>query len=82
MTCVYTGARVFFENYGMIVSADLFIVSNCVIIRWMPESRVYVNSVNISEATHKVADLRNCWHREDLGVTVVPANMISGSMAR
>lgn len=82
MTCVYTGARVYFENYGMIVSADLFIVSNCVIIRWMPESRVYVNSVNISEATHSVRDLRDCWHREDIGVTVVPANKISGSMAR
>ena len=82
MTCVYTGARVFFENYGMVVAADLFVVSSCVIIRWSIQSRIIADPTYQGEITHRVADLRGCWHREDLGVTVVPANMISGSMAR
>lgn len=82
MTCVYTGARVFFENYGMVVAADLFVVGDCVIIRWMPNSKRFPADEGDVENTHQVRDLRGCWHREDIGVTVVPANMISGSMAR
>jgi len=77
MTCIKTGARVYFENYGIIAAADLYTVGDTIIIRWTPQSYNQATREDIKQATHSVflrgSDL---WHREDLGVTVVPSHMI------
>lgn len=80
MTCTYTGARVYFDEYGYLVPADLYKVDYCIIIRWNTNGKEYVDPG--SEATHNVPTLRNGWHREDIGVTVIPESALIGPVYR
>ena len=67
--CIYTGARVLFEDYGYQVAADLFQCGNQVLIQWMPQSKDY----DPREPTHHVA-IGHGYHHEDRGVTVVASH--------
>jgi len=64
--CIYTGAVVFFEEYGSYVRADLFRCGNQILIQWMPESLTY----DKMEPTHTVK-IGHGYHHEKRGVTVV-----------
>lgn len=78
MTCVKTGARIYFRNYGMLVAGDVYIVQDTYIFRWNPDSVQYVS--NDENATHEVEYIENSeswWHRADLGVTVVPEYLVT-----
>lgn len=79
MSCIKTGAKVYFENYGMTVPADLFSVEDCIIIRWNNANPFY-GTVEEGNADYKVDYCFNSelwWHRDDLGVTVVPRYTLS-----
>ena len=65
--CIYTGALVFFEEYGSTARADLFQCGNQVLIQWMPESLEYGNE---REATHRVY-IGHGYHHTKRGITVV-----------
>jgi hypothetical protein len=80
MTCVYTGASVYFPEYGFYAPADLYLVGAAVIIRWNVEGKYYT-TVDRAAASHQ-AITRNGWHREDLGVTVVPLLDLTGEAFR
>jgi hypothetical protein len=74
MTCIKTGARVYFEDYGFIAPADIFKVGDCYIIRWNVEGKRF--DAELSEATHQVDSFPysdDWWHRDDMGVTVIPS---------
>lgn len=78
MTCTKTGARIYFLNYGMWVVGDAFFVGDCFIFRWNIHSKQYENAID--HATHIVEDIAmsdSWWHRDDLGVTVVPAYLVT-----
>jgi hypothetical protein len=78
MTCVKTGAKVYFENYGMVVPADVFQVGDTYVIRWNPGGRHYCKFED-SFADWNVIQITNSevwWHRDDLGVTVVPREYV------
>ena len=71
MTPFKTGARVFFENYGCTVPADLYSLENVVIIRGNFAAPVYSSD----NATHTVTQVNfdeQWFHRSDIGITVVP----------
>lgn len=77
MTCVKTGAMIYFRNYGMLVVGDAFQVGDTYIFRWNIHSIEYTSD---SRATHVVETIMNSgvwWHRDDLGVTVVPNEYVS-----
>lgn len=77
MSCIYTGARVYFTNYGMMAPADLYRCRGAIIIRW---NKVGVEYGQLTDqATHVLeyyAGEDSVWHREDLGVTVCDGSMI------
>lgn len=78
MTCIKTGARIYFENYGMLVPGDIYAVGNCVIIRWSNVAPRFGDD-ELPNASHYVPFIVNSetwWHRNDLGVTVLPASML------
>lgn len=77
--CTYTGATVEFEEYGFLAPADLYLVGDTVVIRWNPNGKTY--QYGESEVTHG-ARLTNSFHREDLGVTVVPLGDFRGNPVR
>jgi hypothetical protein len=69
MTCIKTSP------------ADLYVVGDCVIIRWNPMGIVY--NQESTRATHTVnlpPISTGCWHRDDLGVTVVTKDCIQGAL--
>jgi len=77
MTCIKTGARVHLENYDVIVAADLYSVGDVIIVRWTPQSYHQATPEDLKHATHSVRLVgHDLWHRDDLGVTVVPSHMI------
>lgn len=79
--CIKTGARVFFDNYGFKVPADIYEEANCYIIRWNGLSKDYCTSDD-PEITHVVTlPVMGGWHRDDLGVTVIPRECL-GTTAR
>ena len=75
MTCIKTGATVWFENYGIAVPADVYEIGDCYVIRWNPHGKVFRPA---KDADWKVAfcNASVIWHRDDLGVTVVPQDMV------
>jgi len=78
VTCIKTGARIYFENYRTLVVGDAFCIGNCFIFRWNASSIRYDQSPK--DATHIVDFVENSsnwWHRDDLGVTVVPAHLVT-----
>jgi hypothetical protein len=78
--CTYTGARVFFFDYDFVVPADLYVVGDVVIIRWNIKGRLYITPD--TETTHEVTVGKDGWHREDIGVTVVPKVQFFGPLYR
>lgn len=80
MTCVKTGAKVYFENYGTLVVGDVFVIGSCHVIRWNVHSKQYISyDEGFAQATHLVMEICNSetwWHREDIGVTVVPSDLV------
>ena len=72
MTCIKTGAQVYFENYGFAVPADIYEVGDCYVVRWSKEGKEFRESdvENDWVVMYWVGDA--VWHREDLGVSVVP----------
>ena len=79
MTCTYTGARVYFKDYGFIAPADLYSVGNTVIIRWNAEGKDYVDDPSYE---HAVTIGFSGFHRDDLGITVVPESQFEGRVYR
>jgi hypothetical protein len=81
MSCVYTGALVHFVEYGFTAPADLYDVGNATVIRWNQLGQQYVQSQEQEDAaTHQAyfgCDDNN-FHREDLGVTVLPSHSVVG----
>lgn len=76
MTCIKTGACVLFENYGYVVAADIYEIHGVYVIRWNTASRFFMDINDPkNRCTHAVTNIGSTdewWHREDLGVTVVP----------
>lgn len=78
MTCIKTGARVHFTNYGCTVSADIFQVADAVVVRTMRNPN-NLPSQPVSKATHELTAPpigRNEFWRDDLGVFVVPSQYL------
>lgn len=76
MTCIKTGATVHFANYNMAVPADIFRVGDCYVIRWNVNGQVYRELEHSDWAVAPYEDSAKVWHREDLGVTVVPKEFL------
>jgi hypothetical protein len=73
MTCIKTGARVYFRNYGFIAPADLYKVRDNIIIRWTTAGVQYVpNDADATFVVEYVNTSEDWWFRDDLGVCVVP----------
>lgn len=75
MSCVFTGCKIYFRNYGYVARGDAYLLNNnTLIFRWNPESREWVDEVasNANFCIQVLAHESDWWHREDLGVTVVP----------
>ncbi len=69
--CLKTGARVYLEQYGVLVAADIYAIEggNVRIVRYTTGSPTYTTP-NDEYITH-IADIADAWHREDLGVIVM-----------
>lgn len=76
MTCIKTGAKVHFLNYDRIVSADIYRVSDAIIIRvtgdveiigWTPWSL----QGKQFKVTHEVQFVNTDFVRVDLGIFVI-----------
>lgn len=81
MTCIKTGANVWFSAYGFIARCDVYEMGNCFIFRWNTEGIEYCTEQSVPTGTWCVfAPFEfDSWHRQDLGVTVVPNfNVIQG----
>lgn len=77
MTCIKTGARIFFENYGYGVVGDVFVVGDCYTFRWNNRSVDYnFKSDNATHIVRQIEDSSSWFHREDLGITVVPCYLV------
>lgn len=74
MSCIYTGARVYFREYNATVPADLFQCGNQVLIQWEPEGLQYGYS---DDVTH-VVDIRHGYHHEKRGVSVTHETNVTG----
>lgn len=77
MTCIKTGARVLFDNYGVTVSADLYQVGNCCIVRTNPYALCEEKS-NSFDATHVFdCNQSDVFFRDDIGIFIVPMSAIT-----
>lgn len=74
MTCVKTGARVYFADYGILVAADLHQVAGATLIRFNPNSKRYVDQRD-SQITHEVSISMESFFSQD-GNAVVPNSFI------
>lgn len=83
MTCIKTGARVHFVNYGQVLAADLYRVNDAIVIRVLRPGSLELNlgtTIQLEHATHAVvapAGGQNEFWRDDLGVFVVPEDCIT-----
>lgn len=77
MTCVKTGARIYFDNYGMSVVGDVYLIDNTFIFRWNIDSIEYGDvPVRTTHRIDYIVDSSSWWHREYLGITVVPRHLV------
>jgi hypothetical protein len=78
MTCIKTGARVFFPEYGVVLPADLYAIGNCILIRTNPGAITKSNGTyNAMDATHIVAaGYGDSFYRDDIGIFVVPQGRV------
>lgn len=77
MTCIKTGAKVHFKDYGSVVPADIYQVSGAIIVRVAPSAKVDCpNECPALLPTHiltaPVGGEEEFW-RTDLNVFVVPS---------
>lgn len=78
MSCIKTGARIYFANYGMMVVGDVFVVMDTFVFRWNVNSKDYEEpSERASHFVELIHDSESWWHRDDLGVTVVPSYLVT-----
>lgn len=77
MTCIKTGARVFLENLGCVLAADLYEVGDCIVIRSNPKAMENANRLPGAAYTHSVWLTGKEFFRVDIGVIVVPAGQVS-----
>lgn len=76
MACVKTGATVYFADYGFVSPADLYSVGDTCVIRWNEMGKHFL-SLEESHASHIVVlPITEQFHRDDLGITVVPWSAI------
>lgn len=78
MTCIKTGAHVWFANYGYTVVGDLYAVGDCIVLRWNTNSIIYSSAIE-AYASHYIEYIfsDHLWfHRDDLGITVVSRECI------
>lgn len=67
MTCIKTGARVYFPEYNCQVAADLYLVDNVDVVRFYPEQ--WQQNFTKEGATHHAFTEGGFW-RPDLGILV------------
>lgn len=77
MTCIKTGARVHFVDYGQTLPADLFQINDAILVHVNIQYALDTNqgTIDSSRATHEVKSVfggGNEFWRDDLGVFVVP----------
>ena len=77
MTCVKTGARIYFRNYGMLVVGDVYLVHDTFIFRWNTNSIQYTDDKDATHVVDTIQDSNSWWHRDDIGVTVVPGYLVT-----
>lgn len=83
MTCVKTGARIYFQDYGMMVVGDAYFIGDCFIFRWNVNSKDYNSSAeNATYVIDRTVAVSSYWHRDDLGVTVAPAYLVAALAER
>lgn len=80
MACIKTGARVYLEEYGQTLPADLHTVGDCVVIR-MNMGMFDTEDSNFSKvgATHSVvigSSENSYWNKRE-GTLVVPINNLT-----
>lgn len=73
--CVYTGARVLFQEYGVMVAADLFTCGDQILIQFEPQSATF--DWLPDDVTHHVK-IGHGYHHEKRGVAVVPDSACVG----
>lgn len=76
MTCIKTGAKVLFTNYGKVLPADIYQVADAIVIRTHPNALDWGDGLENVKATHEVTSPfggRDEFWRDDIGVFVVPA---------
>ncbi len=80
MTCIKTGAVVYFESYGVTKRADVYEVGNARIVRTTDKSEddFHANQDGSKKVTHVVKAPYGIdpFHRPDIGVFVYPATHI------
>lgn len=82
MPAIYTGARVYFLDYGFSAPADLYAVGDAaVVIRWNVEGKRYGRLDDTTGVTHRVV-IGDDFHRPDLGMTVVRRSGFDGPIER
>jgi hypothetical protein len=81
MTCIKTGARVLLECYDLVVSADLYAVGDCIIVRSNPDAvKEHKDMREFGPPTHIVnlnfpnyhLDGVDSFCRDDIGIFIVP----------
>lgn len=78
MTCIKTGAQVYFANYGVVVAADIFSVAGAVVVRTNGNIDGLGRSPDETYFTHTIYSepLNKEFWRPDLGVFVVPEHCL------
>lgn len=78
MTCIYTGAVPYLEDYSAFLrGADIYRVGNSIIIRWTGKGLDYAPPDD--SITHKITiGFDTAFFREDIGILVVPENCVEG----
>ena len=83
MTCIKTGARVYFPQYGQMLPADLFQINDAILVRVMQKDSLEQGlgfGGNPLNATHEVVSPQggvNEFWRDDLGIFCVPIECVT-----
>lgn len=77
MTCIKTGAIVYFMNYDVVAPADIYQVGNARVVRTPQTLGEYQNAPLDLKPTHAIhsTGIVEFW-RPDLGVFVVPEDLV------
>lgn len=76
MSCIKTGAWVYFANYGMRVVCDVYKIGNCYIFRWNVNSAEWGSPGTSDWEVSTIVNSSKWFHRDDLGITVVPTDFV------